>query len=367
MKMGRLLLYNIVYKNIYKRDDTMKSLAVKYRPQTLETIVGQDITVRILKKALEKQSIKNALLFAGPSGTGKTTLSRCLARAINGSLDGLIEFDAASQNGIDQIRSLVDTASQRSLSSVYKIILLDECHVLSNASWQVLLKTLEECPEYTIFMFCTTEPNKIPVTIQNRMQRFNVAKIGSQEIRDRLIWVCQQEGFINYEDTCELISKLCDGCMREALTMLDQCADLSNDLSLENTKAVLGDSPFERMLKLTNCLIQGNTTAVLSCIEILAAEGKDLKQFVNEYLSFTLELTKYSLFGSMAATNIPAYLENTSDPMTSVNATCTSMNNIVNWFNYLTTKLLEIKNAIKYDTSVKAIVEAYLVQVSLGK
>lgn len=343
-----------------------QSLAVRYRPQILDDVVGQNITIRILKKALEKQSIKNALLFAGPSGTGKTTLSRCLARAINGSLDGLIEFDAASQNGIDQIRALVDTASQRSLSSVYKIILLDECHVLSNASWQVLLKTLEECPEYTIFIFCTTEPNKIPVTIQNRMQRFNVAKIGSQEIRDRLIWVCQQEGLVNYEDTCELISKLCDGCMREALTMLDQCADLSNDLCLENTKAVLGEAPFERMLKLTNCLIGGNEQFTLVAIETLAQEGKDLKQFVNEYLSFTLELTKYVLFKNIVVTNIPAYLENSADAMTSVMAT-TSFEGALDWFNYLSTKLLEIKNTIKYDTSVKAIIEAYLLQACRRK
>ena len=344
-----------------------QSLAVRYRPKALSEMIGQNVTTRILEKVIEKQSYKNAYLWAGPSGCGKTSISRVFANAINGGIGEPIELDAASNGNIDQIRAIVESAKQRSLTGQYKIFIIDECHAISTAGWQVLLKTLEECPEYTIFMFCTTEPNKIPATIQNRMQRFNVAKISSQEIRDRLIWVCQQEGFINYEDTCELISKLCDGCMREALTMLDQCADLSNDLSIENTKAVLGDSPFERMLKLTNCLIQGNTTAVLSCIEILAAEGKDLKQFVNEYLSFTLELTKYSLFGSMAATNIPAYLENTSDPMTSVNATCTSMNNIVSWFNYLTTKLLEIKNAIKYDTSVKSIVEAYLLQVSLGK
>ena len=344
----------------------MKSLAVKYRPKTLGDVIGQNNTVKILKKALEKQSIKNALLFSGPSGTGKTTIARAFARAINGSLDGLIEFDAASQNGIDQIRALVDSASQRSLSSVYKIILLDECHVLSNASWQVLLKTLEECPEYTIFMFCTTEPNKIPATIQNRMQRFNIAKIGAHEIKNRLIYVCQQEGFINYEDTCELISKLCDGCMREALTLLDQCADISNNLSLENTKEVLGESPFERMLKLTNCLIAGYSQFMLVAIETLAIEGKDLKQFVNEYLSFTLELTKYILFKNIAITNIPYYLENNVDPMISVSST-TNFDGALDWFNILVAKLLEIKNAIKYDTSVKSTIEAYLLQVCAAR
>ena len=211
-------------------------------------------------------------------------------------------------------------------------------------------------------MFCTTEPNKIPATILNRMQRFNIAKIDAQEIRARLAYVCQQEGFINYEDTCELISKLCDGCMREALTMLDQCADLSNDLSLENTKAVLGEAPFERMLKLTNFLISANSAGVLAAIETLAIEGKDLKQFVNDYLSFVLELTKYTLFKNIAATNIPAYLENSTD-IISVSFLA-SFEGALSWFNYITNKLLEIKSAIKYDTSVKAIVEAYLLQIT---
>ena len=340
----------------------MKSLAVKYRPQTFSEICGQGVTTKILTKVLKKQSFKNAYLFTGPSGTGKTTTARCFANAINGSLAGLQELDAASNGNIDQIRAIVDSANQRSLSSTYKIILIDECHAISTAGWQVFLKCLEECPEYTIFMFCTTEPNKIPATIQNRMQRFNIAKIGAQEIKNRLIYVCQQEGFINYEDTCELISKLCDGCMREALTMLDQCADLSNDLSLDNTKAVLGEAPFERMLKLTNCLIGHNEQFTLIAIETLAQEGKDLKQFVNEYLSFTLELTKYILFQNISATNIPAYLENSADPMVSVRST-TSFENSLGWFNNLANKLLEVKNAIKYDTSVKAVVEAYMLQI----
>ena len=344
----------------------MKSLAVKYRPTTFESVAGQSITTKILTKVLEKQSFKNVYLFAGPSGTGKTTLSRIFAKAINNGVGEPIEIDAASSSGVDNVRAIMETASQRSLTGTYKIYIIDECHAITSAGWQAFLKGIEETPEYTIFIFCTTEPNKIPATIQNRMQRFNVAKINSNEIRDRLIYVCQQEGFVNYEDTCELISKLCDGCMREALTMLDQCADLSNDLSLENTKAVLGDSPFERMLKLTNLLIQGNAPMVLGAIETLAAEGKDLKQFVNEYLNFTLELTKYCLFRSMAATNIPAYLENTSDPMISVMATV-SFEGALDWFNYLSTKLLEIKNTIKYDTSVKAVVEAYLMQVSLRR
>jgi DNA polymerase-3 subunit gamma/tau len=340
----------------------MKSLAVKYRPTTFETVAGQNVTTKILNKVLEKQSFKNAYLFAGPSGCGKTTCARIFANAINGGIGEPVEIDGASNNGVDQVRAIVESANQRSLVGNYKIYIIDECHMITTAGWNAFLKGLEDCPEYTIFIFCTTEPNKIPATIQNRMQRFNIAKIDAQEIKARLAYVCQQEGFINYEDTCELISKLCDGCMREALTMLDQCADLSNDLSLENTKAVLGEAPFERMLKLTNFLISANSAGVLAAIETLAIEGRDLKQFINDYLSFVLELTKYTLFKNIAATNIPAYLENSADSVSV--SFLASFEGALSWFNYITNKLLEIKSAIKYDTSVKAIVEAYLLQIT---
>jgi DNA polymerase-3 subunit gamma/tau len=256
----------------------------------------------------------------------------------------------------------MESANQRSLTGTYKIYIIDECHAITTAGWQAFLKGIEETPEYTIFMFCTTEPNKIPATILNRVQRFNIAKIDTADIKNRLIHICQQEGFTNYEDTCELISKLCDGCMRDAITKLDQCADLSTDLCLGNTRLVLGEAPFERMLKLTNCLIGGNEAYTLAAIDTLYREGKDLKQFTNEYLSFVLELTRYILFKNIALTNIPSYLENHEDQMVNVKYT-TSDENALAWFNYLTDKLLEIKNVIKYDTSVKAVVEAYLLQV----
>lgn len=337
----------------------MKSLAVKYRPINLNSILGQDNIVKILNKAIEKQSFKNAYLFAGPSGCGKTTIARCFANALNNGVGAPIEIDAASNNGVDQVRALTESANQRSLTGTYKIYIIDECHAITAAGWQAFLKGLEETPKYTIFMFCTTEPNKIPITILNRMQRFNIAKISSQDIKARLEYVCQQEGFTNYQDTCELISKLCDGCMREALTKLDQCADFSTDLSLANTKIILGEAPFERMLKLTNFLIAKNEQYTLMAIEMLANEGKDLKQFINEYLGFILELIKYILFKNINLTNIPAYLENSTDPLISINAT-TSFSNSLTWFNCLVDKLLEIKNMVKYDTSIKYTIEACL-------
>lgn len=340
----------------------MKSLAVKYRPSTFEAVCGNQVTVKVLQKVLELNAPKNAYLFAGPSGCGKTTLARIFANELNNGISAPFEIDAASNNGVDQVRALVESANQRSLTGTYKIFIIDECHMITTAGWNAFLKGLEETPEYTIFIFCTTEPNKIPATILNRVQRFNIAKINSEDIRERLQYICQQEGFSNYDETCELISKLCDGGMRDAITMLDQCADLSRDLCLENTKLVLGEAPFERMLKLTNCLIAGNEQYTLAAIETLAAEGRDLKQFISDYLSFSLELTKYILFKTIAVTNIPAYLEHSADNMTNVQYT-TSFDNSLLWFNKLTDKLLEIKNVIKNDTSIKAVIEAYLLQI----
>ena len=340
----------------------MKSLAVKYRPNTFESVCGNNVTVKILQRVLELGTPKNAYLFTGPSGCGKTTLARIFAKALNNNISDPIEIDAASNNGVDQVRAIIESANQRSLTGTYKIYIIDECHMITSAGWNAFLKGIEETPEYTIFIFCTTEPNKIPATILNRVQRFNITKIDSQEIKNRLAYICQQEGFINYEDTCELISKLCNGGMRDAITLLDQCADFSSDLCLENTKAVLGEAPFERMLKLTNYLIGGNEQFALMAIETLAGEGRDLKQFIDDYLSFILELTKYILFKNISLTNIPAYLETADDQMINVSIT-TSFEGSLVWFNYLSSKLLEVKNTIKYDSSVKAVVEAYLLQI----
>lgn len=340
----------------------MKSLAVKYRPKTFTEVCGNTITVKILERVVAQGTPKNAYLFAGPSGCGKTTLARIFANALNNHVGDPIEIDAASNNGVDQVRAIIESANQRSLTGTYKIYIIDECHAITSAGWQAFLKGIEETPDYTIFIFCTTEPNKVPITILNRVQRFNITKIDPVEIRQRLEYICQQEGFSNYAETCELISKLCNGGMRDAITRLDQCADLAHDLALANSKQVLGESPFERMLKLTNVLAGHSEECTIAAIETLDQEGKDLKQFVDEYLGFVLDLTKYVLFKNITLTNIPAYLENHADSMISVSCT-TAFEGALAWLNMLTDKLLVLKQAIKNDTTVKYTVEATLLQV----
>ena len=335
-----------------------QSLAVKYRPQVFDQIVGQDIICKVLKKQLELQNFKNCYLFAGPSGDGKTTTARCFARAINNGEGDPIEIDAASNGSVDNIRAIIESANQRSLSGIYKIFIIDECHAITSTGWQAFLKGIEEPPLYTIFIFCTTEPNKLPQTILNRMQRYNISKIDSISIKNYLKYICEQEGFTNYDSTIDLISKVAKGCMRDAITMLDQCATYSADLSLENTRAVLGSFAFEVMLKLTNTLLSADAQGMIQTIDEVDKNG-DIKQFVGSYLEFVLDLNKYVLFKSLDITAIPKYLESEVQYLTSFDGAGL-------WYNKLAEYLLNLKTNIKYDLSQKATVEAYLLKLCRG-
>ena len=222
-----------------------QALAVKYRPSRFEDVCGQGITVKILEKAIEQKNFKHAYLFAGDSGCGKTTLARIFANAINQGLGQPIEIDAASNNGVDQVRLITDSASERSLDSEYKIFIIDECHSITSAGWQAFLKSIEETPEYTIYMFCTTDPNKVPTTILNRVQRYNITKIDTDTTKNRLLYICKQEGFVNYEQACDFIAKTSNGCLRDAIMKLDQCSNFSTDLNMDNVKQIINDISYE--------------------------------------------------------------------------------------------------------------------------
>ena len=332
-----------------------QALAVKYRPSRFEDVCGQGITVKILEKAIEQKNFKHAYLFAGDSGCGKTTLARIFANAINQGLGQPIEIDAASNNGVDQVRLITDSASERSLDSEYKIFIIDECHSITSAGWQAFLKSIEETPEYTIYMFCTTDPNKVPTTILNRVQRYNITKIDTDTIKNRLLYICKQEGFVNYEQACDFIAKTSNGCLRDAIMKLDQCSNFSIDLNMDNVKQIINDISYEAMFKLTVGLQDKNEAQVLEIIEKLYSNGVDLKNFIDRYLEFTLDLTKYILFKNMQLTSIPAYLE------PAVQSTI-HIDDSLNWFKKFADLLLRIKLDIKYDTSYKSSIEAYLLR-----
>lgn len=332
-----------------------QSLAVKYRPKTFEEVCGQSLTSTILQKMVERQNFKSCYLFAGDSGCGKTTLARCLATAINKGLGLPEEIDAASHNGVDDVRAIVEAGKQRAIGCEYKIFIIDECHAITTQGWQAYLKGLEETPPYTIYIFCTTEPNKIPEAVLNRMQRFNITKISATEIKNRLMDICLKEGFSNFEKTCDIISKTSHGCMRDAIMKLEQCADFSTDLILANAQKVINTSSFEMMLYLIWALKAKDITSVLYATDKIYNSGLDFKSFIELFIEFSLDLAKLKLFDNIAVTNIPVYLETNARDL---NAEITDPS----WFTSLVDTLLQIKLEIRYDSHYKSTIEAFLIR-----
>ena len=171
----------------------MKTLAVKYRPQTWDDVTEQSSTKIILQQQLESGEVKNAYLFCGPAGCGKTTCARIFANEINKGEGNPIELDAASNNGVDDVRNIIQQAKTKSINSEYKIFIIDECHALSNSAWQAMLKIIEEPPAKSIFLFCTTDPQKIPKTILSRVQRYDFQRISQEGIVERLERILELE------------------------------------------------------------------------------------------------------------------------------------------------------------------------------
>lgn len=347
------------------------SLATKYRPTEFDDVVEQNIAVLILQKQLEKKCFKNAYGFFGASGCGKTTLARIFANKINNGLGNPIEVDAASNNSVEAVRALVDAAKQRSLDSEYKVIIIDECHALGNGSdgssnkaWQAFLKGLEEAPKYTIFIFCSTAPEKIPQTVLNRLQRFNFAPISTQGIKERLQYICKCEGFTNYEDSCDFISKVANNSMRDAITKLEQVTDLNKNMLLDRTKQVLGGIGYENLFRLTWALQNKNEVDIFNIIDSLEQSGQDLKYFIDFYLTFILDLVRYSLFNNINITSIPNYLATTENPV--VQETTNSVDKIKR-LNLLISQLLKIKISIKNDINYKSTILALLLEFVRGE
>lgn len=338
----------------------MISLAVKYRPRKFDEVVEQSATKVILQQQLSSGDIKNAYLLCGGAGTGKTTCARIFANEINNGQGSPVELDAASNNSVDDVREIIQQSKTTSLDSEYKVFIMDEVHALSNQAWQAMLKVLEEPPVKSIFIMCTTDPQKIPKTILSRVQRFDFQRIGQVAIKNRLEDICDSENRELKEErikynafSLEYIAKQAQGGMRDAITMLDKCLAYSNDLTIENVTKALGIPSYDLMCELLKAIANYNTKRKLDIINEVYMSGYDLKQFVKSFTNFILDYSKW-YFGVSEYIECPL-TEQIKDAFTVYE------NSTEDEFPTLITDLIRLQAEIKWDTNPLHRIEAWCV------
>ena len=291
-----------------------KALYRTYRPSTFEEVAGQEHIVKTLKNALATRKLAHAYLFAGPRGTGKTTMAKLLAKALNcdegignqcnecknckaiidGTHPDVIELDAASNNGVDEIRELIDKVKYGTILGRYKVYIIDEVHMLSTGAFNALLKTLEEPPEHVIFILATTEPHKILPTILSRCQRYDFTKLSDKDIKARLKAVLEKEGVAYNDEAIDIIISLADGGMRDALSILDQVLAYSgNKLDVQDILDIFALESKEEKMALLNAIINKDVSDVLSRINRYVSLGTDIKRLTDDLLLILKDILIY--------------------------------------------------------------------------
>lgn len=333
-----------------------ESLAVKYRPKTFDDMTEQSAIKDILMNQLETKTFQHGYLFTGPAGTGKTTSARIFANMINAGKGNPIEVDAASNSGVDNIRQIIEDAKRKPLDAEYKIFIVDECHSLSNGAWQALLKTLEEPPKFTIFIFCTTDPQKVPTTILSRVQRYNFQKISNKGIVERLSNIlimeneeaseCGWDGAYDWNtEAIEYIAKVSNGGMRDAITLLDKCLSLSSDLTLENVLKTIGAEDYNTFILFLTALQNKEKGTAITTIENVYNAGKDVKQFMKDFAKFILEVEKYALYKNFNYISLPNTLENELEQLID-----DSLFDVMDF-------VVSLNSQIKWDSDPKTLIE----------
>lgn len=285
----------------------------KYRPVDFNSVYGQEEVVTVIKNAIISGKVSHAYLFCGPRGTGKTTIAKIIARLVNceNLVDGnpcgkcynclnylnsndIVEIDAASNNGVDEIRELKDKINLVPSNSKYKVYIIDEVHMLTTQAFNALLKTLEEPPSHVIFILATTEPHKIPLTIASRCQKFRFSKIDDKKIVERLREISNLEGITIDDDALYEIARLSDGGMRDAINFLDQLVAYSNDnITIDDVYKVNGSVSYEELYTLLDNIKNNNKVKLIEFVDYLDESGKDINKFVEEMLIFLKDVILY--------------------------------------------------------------------------
>ncbi|HEP1254345.1 TPA: DNA polymerase III subunit gamma/tau [Streptococcus pyogenes] len=290
-----------------------QALYRKYRSQTFDEMVGQSVISTTLKQAVESGKISHAYLFSGPRGTGKTSAAKIFAKAMNcpnqvdgepcnqcdicrditnGSLEDVIEIDAASNNGVDEIRDIRDKSTYAPSRATYKVYIIDEVHMLSTGAFNALLKTLEEPTENVVFILATTELHKIPATILSRVQRFEFKAIKQKAIREHLAWVLDKEGIAYEVDALNLIARRAEGGMRDALSILDQALSLSpdNQVTIAIAEEIIGSISILALGDYVRYVSQEQATQALAALETIYDSGKSMSRFATDLLTYLRDL-----------------------------------------------------------------------------
>ena len=282
-----------------------QALYRKYRPTNFDEVVGQTHIIQTLKNAIVQNRIAHAYLFCGPRGTGKTSIAKIFAKtlnctnsqdapcgvcenckmAANGSHPDIIEIDAASNNGVDEVRNLIDKVKYAPMQGKYKIYIIDEVHMMTSGAFNALLKTIEEPPAHVIFIFATTEPNKVLPTIISRCQRFDFNKVSMHDIKYRLSVVCKNEGIEIDENGLTLIAQLADGGMRDALSILDQCvAYCSSHIDVDDIRKIYGVVTSEDIGKLFYSVYKKDVDGFVKDIQKYSDMGMDIKRLTADFI-----------------------------------------------------------------------------------
>ena len=337
----------------------MEALATKYRPRTFKDVVCQDNIKKVLTNQLDTGEVKQAYLFCGSAGTGKTTSARIFANEVNAGKGKPIEIDGASNNGVDNIRNIIDDCRMKSLDSKYKVYIIDEVHMLSIGAFNALLKVLEEPPKGVIFILCTTDPHKIPATILSRVQRFQFKRIPQNEVVKRLQYVLQQEGKITYDmEALQYIAKLADGGMRDALMKLDTVLGYTTEITMEAVLDCLGITNYDYLFKIVSSIIKQDATTPMQLIDDLYKQGKDLKLFVKDLSKFILDLCKLELTQDINTTMIPPELKT---KCTRLLCKC-DLDLLVDIMDAVN----KLMDKIKYEQNPKSLIESELIILCLG-